>query len=357
MKKFTNRSSYYQGQDGLHYTEEGTASTTQYRSELFLKHSKKTQYSKKQLNYAIVGTGAIGGFYGALLQRLGLEVHFLLNNDYKHVSRYGLTIESKNENFTLPKVSAYSDARQISPCDVVIIALKTTQNHLLPKILPQILKDDGIVLVLQNGLGMEEDIAKIVGSDRVIGGICFTFNYKVAPGYIRHLDYGAITLADYAPKYKACGITDRMYRLASDFICANLSIHLAEDLLLARWQKLIFNIPFNGLSVVLDSTIEKSIDESHSRLLIEQLMQEVAAIAKAFDRNISDVYIQERFNQVAQMKHYLTSMKLDYERQKPLEVEALFGNPLRHALQLSVSVPQLTMLYLQLKFFDRSSGN
>lgn len=127
-------------------------------------------------------------------------------------------------------------------------------------------------------------------------GICFTFNYKVAPGYIRHLDYGAITLADYAPKYKACGITDRMYRLASDFIRANFSIHLALYLLLARWQKLIFNIPFNGLSVVLDSTIDKLIDESHSRLLIEQIMQEVAAIAKANGRNICDLYIQERFD-------------------------------------------------------------
>ncbi|MGL5874160.1 MAG: ketopantoate reductase C-terminal domain-containing protein [Xenococcaceae cyanobacterium] len=77
------------------------------------------------------------------------------------------------------------------------------------------------------------------------------------------------------------------------------------------------------------------------------------AIAKTNGRNICDLYIQERFDRVAQMKHYLTSMKLDYERQKPLEIEALFGNPLRHALEFGVNVPRLTMLYLQLKFFDR----
>ena len=114
--------------------------------------------------YAILGTGALGGYYGACLQRAGLDVHFLLHSDYEHVCQHGLVIESPDGNFTLPHVNAYSNVAKMPPCDVVVVALKTTQNYLLPEMLPAVVKDDGVVLVLQNGLGIEEEVARIVGS-------------------------------------------------------------------------------------------------------------------------------------------------------------------------------------------------
>ena len=167
-------------------------------------------------SYAIIGTGAIGGFYGACLQKEGFDVHFLLNSDYQHVCQHRLIPESPDGDFTLPSVRAYHDANQMPRCDVIIVALKTTNNYLLPQILPQVLKDDGVVVVLQNGWGMETEIATIVGEERVIGGICFTFNYKVGAGHIRHLDYGLITLADYVDGYAAAGITTRLCQLAAN---------------------------------------------------------------------------------------------------------------------------------------------
>jgi 2-dehydropantoate 2-reductase len=240
---------------------------------------------------------------------------------------------------------------------VVIVALKTTKNYLLPQILPQVLKDDGVVLVLQNGWGMEEEIANIVGEERVAGGICFTFNYKVGAGHIRHLDYGLITLADYAPGYATAGITTRLCQLAADFSSANVMIQLHEDLFLARWQKLICNIPFNGLSVILDSAIEELIANTDVLTSIEQLMAEIVAAASAYGRQIPDLYIQKRLQQTTTMKHYQTSMKVDYDLGRSLEVEAIFGNPLRKAWQAGVQMPQVSMLYRQLKFFDAQNQN
>lgn len=147
-------------------------------------------------SYAIVGTGALGGFYGALLQKAGMDVHFLLHRDYQQVSKHGLVVDSKNGNFTLPHVNAYADVNKMPCCDVVVVALKTTQNHLLPKLLPNLVKDDGVVLVLQNGLGVEDEVATIVGDKRVMGGLCFLCSNKVKPGHIHHLDYGEIKLAE-----------------------------------------------------------------------------------------------------------------------------------------------------------------
>ncbi len=129
--------------------------------------------------YAILGTGALGGFYGAKLQKAGLDVHFLLRSDYQYVSKYGLVVESKDGDFSLPQVNAYSDVKQMPQCDVVVVALKTTQNYLLPQMLSAVVKDDGVVLVLQNGLAVEEEISNIVGNNvSIIGGLCFLCSNK-----------------------------------------------------------------------------------------------------------------------------------------------------------------------------------
>jgi len=204
--------------------------------------------------YAILGTGALGGFYGAKLQKAGNDVHFLLHRDYKHVGTRGLIVNSKDGDFNLPKVNAYNDAKNMPKCDVVVVALKTTQNHLLPKMLPTVVKDDGVVLILQNGFGIEEEIAEIVGSDKVMGRLCFLCSNKIAPGHIHHLDYGQIKLGEYALNYNPVGITNRMQLIQEDFEGAGIKIELTEDLKGTRWQKLVWNIPYNGLSVVLKAT-------------------------------------------------------------------------------------------------------
>ena len=305
-------------------------------------------------SYAMIGAGALGGFCGARLQKSGLKVHFLLNRDYHHVRQHGLVVESPDGDFKLPNVQAYSSDRlpEMPRCDVVVIALKTTQNDWLQWRLPNLLKPNGVVLVLQNGLGIEADIACIVGSDRVIGGICFICSTKVAPGHIRHIEYDLITLADYAPDYQTVEVSDRVRQIGSDFEQAGFLVSLTDDLLLARWQKLVCNIPFNGLSVVLNATTSEIMADSHARDLVEQIMQEVVAIAAAQGCKISSSYIQKRLQYTAQLRSFRTSMKMDYDARQPMEIEALIGNPLRAAQKAGVLVPQIAMLYQQLKFLD-----
>ncbi len=302
--------------------------------------------------YAILGTGALGGFYGARLQKAGLDVHFLLHSDYEQVRDQGLIIESPEGNFTLERVNAYQDINEMPPCDVVIVALKTTQNALLPTLLPPVIQPDGVVLVLQNGLGIEADVAKIVGDDRVMGGLCFLCSNKVGPGHIRHLDYGAITLADYATGYQATGTTPRMKAIAADFEQAGIPMMLEVDLLLARWQKLVWNIPYNGLSVILNATTDQIMANPDTLHIVEKLMQEVVTGAKSCDRTIPDSFVQKMLDHTRKMTPYRTSMKIDYDEKRSLEVEAIFGNPLRMAQNAGVYLPQIDLLYRQLKFLD-----
>lgn len=311
-------------------------------------------------SYAILGTGALGGFYGSRLQQAGLDVHFLLHNDYQHVFECGLVIESPDGDFTLPRVQAYSSVLDMPRCDVVVVALKTTQNKLLPQLLPPVLKDNSVVLELQNGLGLEKDIAQIASNKPIIGGLCFLCSNRISPGHIRHLDYGTITLAEYTSDGTPGGMTAQMHQIAQDFKLAGIPIRLAEDLLAARWQKLVWNIPFNGLSVVLDATTGELMADIHARSLVEQLMGEVVTAAEACiqrsplqaNLTIPDGFIQKMLNDTQNMKPYRTSMKIDYDERRPLEIEAIFENPLRIAQHASVSMPHVAMLYRQLKFLD-----
>lgn len=301
-----------------------------------------------QRSYAIIGTGALGGFYGARLQHAGCDVHFLLHSHYEYVRRHGLICESKDGDFTLPKVNAYRDTRDMPKCDVVCVCLKTTQNHLLPQLLPPVVKDGGVVLVMQNGLGIEDQIAQIVGPQPVMGALCFLCSNKIGPGHIRHLDYGHVGLGEFATR----GISDRMRDIAADFQRAGIRINLNEDLQVVRWQKLVWNVPYNGLSVVLNATTDELMKNPQTRHLVEQLMWEVVANAKACGASLPSDIVPTLLSYTDKMIPYRTSMKIDYDEHHLIEVEAIFGNPLRAAEKAGAKSPLLDQLYCQLKFLD-----
>lgn len=299
-------------------------------------------------HFSIVGTGAVGGFYGGLLQRAGFDVHFLLNRDYDHVRSNGLRIDSTQGCFNLPKVNAYNNPRDMPECDVVIVALKTTANSVLSTILPHLVKDGGIVLTLQNGLGSEQEVAEIVGAERVLGGLCFLCSNRIGPGHIHHLDYGLITLGEYRSNGSPGGVTPRLAAVASQLEAAGISIRTVEDLSLARWKKLVWNIPFNGLSVVRNQLTDQLIKHPETRRLCETLMQEVAEASAACSRPIEPAFIEKMIQDTEKMEPYAPSMKLDFDRGNPMEIEAIYGNPLRAAKAAGVSMPETLKLYEQL---------
>ena len=299
------------------------------------------------LTYAIIGTGALGGFYGCRLQRAGCPVHFLVHSDYEHIVQHGLICESKDGDFALPKVAAYREVRAIPPCDVVIVALKATQNQLLPSLLPK----SGAVLLMQNGLGGEELIAEHVGSGRVLSGLSFLCSNKVGPGHIRHLDYGQVALGEFATR----GTSDRLQAVAADFERAGIPVQLLDDFRVARWNKLVWNIPYNGLSVILQATTAELMAQSATRQLCEEIMWEIVADARACGVPVEDGVVGKMLDHTAKMAPYRTSMKIDYDEHRPMEVEAIFGNPLRTAQGAGQASPRLDTLYRQLRFIDEGN--
>lgn len=300
-------------------------------------------------SYAIIGTGALGGYYGARLAHAGFDVHFLLHSDFEHVKRHGLIVHSLDGDFSIRQPRVYARAEDMPACDVTVVSLKTTRNHLLPRLLPPVVKTSGgVVLCLQNGLDVEKDIAAMVGEDRVIGGLCFLCSNKVGPGHIEHSDYGRIRFGEHGK----VGITERLKSIAGDFARAGIDTELSDDLVAARWHKLVWNIPYNGLSVVLNATTDQLMSCPATRGLVERLMNEVVAGAAACGKTISPTFVQQMLNDTAKMKPYRTSMKIDADEGRPMEIETMFGNPLRAARERGVELSRIGMLYDQLRLMQ-----
>jgi 2-dehydropantoate 2-reductase len=303
-------------------------------------------------SYAIVGLGAIGGYYGARLAAAGHTVHFLARSDADHVRRNGLIVDSPFGDIRLPSVSVFTTPEEVPPVDVVVLAVKTTDTEQAAKSISPMVRDGTVVLVLQNGLGVEGPIAELLGATPVVGGMCFICSNKVAPGHIRHLDYGAVTVGEHTDDPGGAGITPAVDAIASDLEEAGLPTSRIENLVSGRWRKLVWNIPYNGLSVVLDAGTDELMRDPATRALVEALMIEVVAAADACGHRIEADFIDYMMRTTDKMTPYKTSMKLDYEGQRPLEIETIYGAPIRTARAAGYEMVQTEALHAQLQFLD-----
>jgi 2-dehydropantoate 2-reductase len=300
-------------------------------------------------SYAVIGTGALGGFYGGRLQRAGLDVHFLLRSDYDHVRRNGLVIDSVDGDFTLPHVNAYAAASDMPRCDVALVALKSTANHVLPDILPHVVDEDGVVLMLQNGLGAEDEVARFMDPHPVLGGLAFICCNKIGPGHIDHMDYIELVLAHFRRDHQPAGVTPELEAVAADFRRADVKTTLNEDLVNARWRKLVWNVPYNGLCVVARTTTDRVMASPDLRSRAELLMWDVVRGAAACGHAIEAGFVRTMLEHTNRMTPYRPSMLLDYEQGQPMEIESIFGNPLRAARKAGVELDALAELYEELK--------
>ena len=305
------------------------------------------------MKIAVIGAGAVGGYYGALLAKRGCDVHFLFHSDFDHVRQNGLLVESVNGDFVLKDLNAYGSPLDMPLCDMGIVALKTTSNNALKHILPHALKPDATIVVLQNGLGAEAEMAEILPDATIIGGLCFLCANKVGPGHVKHLDYGSIRMGQYRKDGGAAGITDHLKAVRDLFDKAGVPVDVAEDLGRARWEKLVWNIPFNGLSVILNGDTSHLINSDSARSLIRGLMLEVIAGGRSCGHDISDDFADLMIQATRQMVAYKPSMQLDYEAKRPMEIEAIYRNPVNAAAESGYVMEKCTVVMMMLAHLDQ----
>ena len=304
------------------------------------------------MRIAIVGAGALGLYYGALLQRGGEEVHFLLRRDYDAILSNGLQVASVDGDFHLPVVNSHRTTADIGEVDLVLIGLKTFDNDRVHDLVAPLVSPDTIILTLQNGLGNEEHLARKFPVDRILGGIAFLCANRGAPGIVHHLGQGALRIGPFRPEAGECCQT-----IAEAFIRAGLSCEPVDDLLKARWEKLVWNIPFNGLCALTGQDVTILLSDPLLRRETAELMTEVVAAANA-QSLITPIetahYISRMIAITDDMDHYRPSMMLDRLEGRPLELESIYIEPLRRAQTAGVATPKIELLHALLALGEKS---
>lgn len=309
----------------------------------------------KNVRIGVIGTGAIGGFYGLLLARAGFDVHFLLRSEYAAVAENGLRLNSLvHGSLELAPVQAYHDVADMPACDWLLVGAKTTSNAELAPIVARAAAPGAKVLLLQNGLAVEEGMRVLLPESlHLLGGLCYICVHRAEPGIIEHQALGAVNLG-----YHSGPAADSASQLAiaeegaAMFSAAGLDSKAMPNLEHARWQKLVWNIPYNGLSVLLDSGTRALMANPDSRALIAAIMDEVMQGAAACGHELPAGYPQAMLDATERMPDYLPSMYHDFAQHRPLELQAIYGSPLAAAKQAGVQLPRIEALLAALRFLD-----
>jgi 2-dehydropantoate 2-reductase len=298
-----------------------------------------------KMRYGIIGVGAIGGYYGCKLAYSGQEVHFLLHSDYQFVKEHGMQVDSCDGSFHLDHVNVYQTSEDMPKCDVVIVGLKTTNNHLLSELLPPLLHEHTVVVLIQNGIGVEADVQKMFPDVQLIAGLAFICSAKTEPGRVNHQCYGSINLGNYSCK------DERLFSaILNDFTNAGIqagSVPYEE----ARWKKAVWNMPFNGMTVALNTRTDLLLKQPATRQLIRDLMMEVIEAAHHLGvTGLDEAFADKMIQMTDEMTPYSPSMKLDFDFHRPMEIYYLYTRPIQIAREAGFSMPKLEMLEAELRF-------
>ncbi len=310
------------------------------------KHDRnKKTHKTKNMKYAIIGSGAIGIYYGGLLAKAGKEVHFLLHSDYEHVKEHGLQIDSCDGSYSLPKVNAHKTTETMPVCDVVIVALKTTANDQLPQMLRPITSDSTIVLLIQNGIGVEADLQAAMPQVQLAAGVAFICTLKPEPGHINHMGLGRLIVASYS-----CRDLKKLNAMVDEMVSVGLRVKTAPSYNDMRWQKAVWNMTFNGMTVACNAPSAPSLlQDEETKRTIRAMMSEIVAAANACGASgVNEDYAEKMMEMTAKMPSFASSMKFDFDHHKPMELHYLYEKPIEEAHRHGCQMPLIEKLAAKL---------
>jgi 2-dehydropantoate 2-reductase len=297
------------------------------------------------MKIAIVGAGAVGGWYGGLLAQKGHEVYFVTRRDYEVINQKGLCMRDAKGEKMVKIQSAYPDCIHIGVCDLIIIAAKSTANSTLPDFIKPLIGPRTILLTLQNGMGNCETFASIIPIERIVAGLCFVCINRLSPGVVENTHSGYVRMAS------AIGVPSEAVKQCVElFFDAGIDCQSEQSLDSVLWKKLCWNIPFNGLAIAAGGiTTDKIMANDLLRDRAIKLMKEVQAAAEACGVPFKDEHIDRQLKVTAGMGAYRPSSLIDYLEGREVEVAGLWGEPLLRGIAAGVSMPELSRLKTEIE--------
>ena len=301
------------------------------------------------MRFAILGSGAVGGYYGAKLARAGHEVIFIARGAHLDAIRsQGLEIRSPIGDFTV-HAAAESDTSAVGAVDVVLFAVKAYDNTTAIPALRPMLGPGTSVLTLQNGVDSVDELAAAIGEDAVIGGTTYIATALAAPGRIEQTGtHRRIVLGEVFGALPR--MSERVSTIQRALAEADIQAEAAEDGRVPIWEKFTFLVSLAGFTGAARLPIGPLWDDPYCRQRFLDGCREVARVARAEGVSLADGIIDRIAAYVAGIPGSMrSSLLIDLSQGKRIEVEALQGAVVRRAARAGVDVPIMATLYAVLK--------
>lgn len=299
------------------------------------------------MKIAVLGTGAVGGFFGGKLANAKHDVTFIARGKTLEVLQsQGLRVKSYMGGFTIKNPKITSDLGTLRSADLILFCVKSYSTAEIAKILKEIISDKAVIISMQNGVDNEEILSEILGAEKIMGSVVYITSSCPEPGLIKHTSSGKVILGELN------GVeSDRLKRIEKMFLSSGIPTISTKNIKRELWKKLMLNIPFNGFTALTKKTLKNYLSIPESNDCFYRSLKEVQLIAKHEGYKITDEEVDEIFS-VCKNEHSLnfkSSTLQDLEAGKPLEIESLQGAVIRIAQKHKLDTPINKLLYTLLK--------
>lgn len=300
------------------------------------------------MKIGVAGAGAVGGYFGGMLDLAGHEVIYLARGDHLNkMKRSGLDIETPRERLTVKGIFT-DEIHLFKDVELVLFCVKSVDTWETAQQLKRILSDSASILIMQNGVDNEEVLKKIFGKGRILSAATYIAASVSEPGMVTQsgkprLAIGSLSEND---ECKAESIVDM-------FNQAGVRAWFSKDILLTKWKKLLWNVTFNPLSAITEATVGEILENSLLKKTARNVAKEACLVAKAKSISLEEKFIDEIFQNSERARHHKTSMLQDRIKGKKMEVESLCGYLVKEGERENVKTPVLQSLYGILTFMDQ----
>lgn len=296
----------------------------------------------------VFGAGAVGGYFGGRMAQGGAEVSVVCRSDYDVVKRHGFAIKSIDGDFHFRPSGVYAEAAEYHDhADLLLIAIKALPEINLPKMIARAVKKNTVICLLQNGIDVELPLAKAFPDNVILSAIAYIGVSRFKAGEISHQGAGRLRVGIYPPGGQGAV---QLAEFADLCRHSQIRCETVSDIVLTRWEKLVWNAPFNPVSILAGGLDTSQImSDPYLVELCAEIMHETCQVAAACGKKLPDDIVERNLNYTRDFPPYKTSMLLDYENRRQLEVEAIIGNVLRNAGYHNLAVPKLRVIYALLQ--------
>ncbi len=303
------------------------------------------------MRIAIIGTGGVGGYFGGKLARLGLDVTFAARGKHlNEIKLHGLKVKSINGDFHLKQCIATDRLDNIGPVDFVILAVKAWQVEDVVEDVKSILKKDGLILPLQNGVMTSDQLLKVLNSKNVLGGTCKILSKIESPGVINHFGVEPSIVFGHLG---ANPDESKVEKLKSLFDQAGIYSKISEDIRTDIWKKFAF-ICVGGLLAVHHVSLGTLRENPESRKKISKLITEIYLLAKRIGIHLGDHFINHTISFIDSLPHETSfSLARDIWEGRPSELEFQNGVVVKLGESYGISTPINSAIYQQLEPLEK----